>query len=76
MSALHSAHLEQRTKGSIPGWPVITLSGDLTNLPGNAFTGFVKMNLQGEVVDAELVALDGMADSSQRRNGTVVRLVR
>jgi serine/threonine protein kinase len=60
MRALHSAHLEQTTKGSLDNWPVNTLAGDITNRPSNAFSGVANMKLGGQVVDAELVVLDSL----------------
>ena len=57
--ALNSAHLEIVVTGKIPGLPVKTLSGDLTNQPSVAIKGSSKISMGGSDVDIQLVVLEG-----------------
>ena len=57
--ALNSAHLEIAVSGKIPGLPVTSLSGDLTNVPAVAIKGNATISMGGSDVDVELVVLDG-----------------
>ncbi len=56
---LKSAHLEIAVSGKIPGLPVTSLSGDLTNVPAVAIKGNATISMGGSDVDVELVVLDG-----------------
>lgn len=57
--SLKSAHLEIVVSGKIPGLPVTSLSGDLTNVPAVAVKGNATISMGGSDVDVELVVLDG-----------------
>lgn len=57
--SLKSAHLEIVVSGKIPGLPVTSLSGDLTNVPAVAVKGSATISMGGSDVDVELVVLDG-----------------
>jgi lipoprotein LprG len=54
-----SAHLELTVQGKLPGLPVKTLSGDLTNVPAVAAKGHTKITLGGDDIEADFVVLNG-----------------
>jgi lipoprotein LprG len=56
---LKSAHLVLSVTGKVPGLPIKTLTGDLTNSPATAASGNVQLTLGGSDVDANFVVLDG-----------------
>ena len=56
---LKSAHLVLSVIGKVPGLPIKTLTGDLTNSPATAASGNVQLTLGGSDVDANFVVLDG-----------------
>jgi lipoprotein LprG len=56
---LKSAHLVLSVIGKVPGLPIKTLTGDLTNSPATAASGDVQLTLGGSDVDANFVVLDG-----------------
>jgi lipoprotein LprG len=56
---LKSAHLVLSVIGKIPGLPIKTLTGDLTNAPATAASGNVQLTLGGSDVDANFVVVDG-----------------
>lgn len=56
---LKSAHLVLSVIGKIPGLPIKTLTGDLTNSPATAASGNVQLTLGGSDVDANFVVVDG-----------------
>jgi lipoprotein LprG len=56
---LKSAHLELTVQGKLPGLPVKTLSGDLTNIPAVAAKGHTKITLGGDDIEADFVVLSG-----------------
>jgi lipoprotein LprG len=56
---LKSAHLVLSVMGKVPGLPIKTLTGDLTNSPATAASGDVQLTLGGSEVDANFVVLDG-----------------
>ena len=56
---LKSAHLVLSVIGKVPGLPIKTLTGDLTNSPATAASGNVQLTLGGSDVDANFVVVDG-----------------
>ena len=56
---LKSAHLVLSVIGKVPGLPIKTLTGDLTNSPATAASGNVQLTLGGSEVDANFVVVDG-----------------
>ncbi|MFM8856834.1 MAG: LppX_LprAFG lipoprotein, partial [Actinomycetota bacterium] len=62
LQSQHSAHLEQETIGTIPDWPVNTLTGDVTNQPSNAFEGYanMRMKMSDETVNAQLTVVEAI----------------
>ena len=56
---LTSAHLVLSVIGKVPGLPIKTLTGDLTNSPATAASGNVQLTLGGSEVDANFVVVDG-----------------
>lgn len=57
--ALESAHLAIVVNGKIPGLPVKTLTGDLTNVPSTAVSANARVTMGGSDLDADLVVVDG-----------------
>ncbi|HZQ33889.1 MAG TPA: LppX_LprAFG lipoprotein [Mycobacterium sp.] len=58
-SNLKSAHVDITVTGTIEGFPIKTLTGDLTNTPAVAAKGHTKVSLGGDDADVDFVVLDG-----------------
>nr|WP_231127140.1 LppX_LprAFG lipoprotein [Mycobacterium colombiense] len=56
---VQSAHIALSIQGKIPGLPIKTLTGDLTNAPATAASGNATITLGGSDIDANFVVLDG-----------------
>ncbi len=55
-----SVHLVLSVQGKVPGLPIKTLNGDLTNSPSTAASGNVQLNLAGSEIDANFVVYDSV----------------
>ena len=56
---LKSTHILLNVTGTIPGLPVHSLTGDLTNTPSVAAKGNANITVFGQTLDADFVVVDG-----------------
>lgn len=67
---LTSAHLEVAVTGKVPGLPVKTVTGDITNTPANAAKGTADIERAGNVLSIPFVVVDGILYGALTEGGS------